>query len=294
LSRQHERPIQATEPVIAISQFAPTACRLRRDNFHAPERVTPLDMGTAAGLFPNPASMLRTSACVRINQTHEALGPAPSTANALSAAGTPTLPATVTEPSSACATLRPLSDAGQRLSPMPGKFRLQSLGNCVPGAGLALALLAVGVLPAHAAPEVNAAASLADAADLKFRDFFALPVGPKGLVPSQRLLSLAGQRVRVVGYMARQDQPSAGIVIVAPLPVVLGGEDESFSDDLPASVLYVHLADADRERTVPWAPGLHSFTGVLQLGAASESDGRLSFVRLQLDPEPSRALLAAH
>ncbi len=177
---------------------------------------------------------------------------------------------------------------------MPGKFRLQSLGNCVPGAGLALALLAVGVLPAHAAPEVNAAASLADAADLKFRDFFALPVGPKGLVPSQRLLSLAGQRVRVVGYMARQDQPSAGIVIVAPLPVVLGGEDESFSDDLPASVLYVHLADADRERTVPWAPGLHSFTGVLQLGAASESDGRLSFVRLQLDPEPSRALLAAH
>jgi hypothetical protein len=129
--------------------------------------------------------------------------------------------------------------------------------------------------------------------DLKFRDFFALPIGPRGLVPSERLLGLAGQRVRVVGYMARQEQPSAGIVVVAPLPVVLGDEDESFSDDLPATALYVHLADADRDRSLPWVPGLLSFTGVLQLGAMSESDGRMSFVRLQLEPELSRALIAA-
>lgn len=134
---------------------------------------------------------------------------------------------------------------------------------------------------------------LAGATDLKFRDFFALPVGPKGLAPSTRLLALAGQRVRIVGYMARQEQPSAGIVIVAPLPVVLGDEDESFSDDLPATALYVHLADAERERGVPWMPGLLSFTGVLQLGAMSEADGRMSFVRLQLDPELSRAIVAA-
>jgi hypothetical protein len=135
--------------------------------------------------------------------------------------------------------------------------------------------------------------SLAGTSDLKFRDFFALPIGPRGLVPSERLLGLAGQRVRVVGYMARQEQPSAGIVVVAPLPVVLGDEDESFSDDLPATALYVHLADADRSRSVAWVPGLLSFTGVLQLGAMSESDGRMSFVRLQLDPELSHALVAA-
>lgn len=134
---------------------------------------------------------------------------------------------------------------------------------------------------------------LAGTTDLKFRDFFALPVGPKGLAPSARLLALAGQRVRIVGYMARQEQPSAGIVIVAPLPVVLGDEDESFSDDLPATALYVHLADAERERGVPWMPGLLSFTGVLQLGAAREADGRMSFVRLLLDPELSRAVVAA-
>lgn len=130
--------------------------------------------------------------------------------------------------------------------------------------------------------------------DLKFRDFFALPIGPRGLVPSERLLGLAGQRVRIIGYMARQEQPSAGILIVAPLPVVLGDEDESFSDDLPASTLYVHLADADRDRGVPWMPGLLSFTGVLRIGATSEADGRMSFVRLELDPDLSHAIVAAH
>ena len=131
------------------------------------------------------------------------------------------------------------------------------------------------------------------ATDLKFRDFFALPIGPRGLVPSERLLGLAGQRVRVIGYMARQEQPCAGILIVAPLPVVLGDEDESFSDDLPASTLYVHLSDADRDRGVPWMPGLLSFTGVLRIGATSEADGRMSFARLELDPDLSHAIAAA-
>jgi len=99
--------------------------------------------------------------------------------------------------------------------------------------------------------------------------------------------------VRIVGYMARQEQPAAGIVILASLPVVLGDEDESYADDLPAATLYVHLAEAEHARTVAYVPGLVSFTGVLQLGAASEADGRMSFVRLLLAAEPSRALATA-
>ena len=93
--------------------------------------------------------------------------------------------------------------------------------------------------------------------------------------------------------MARQDVPSSGIVILVPLPVTLGDEDESFSDDLPATALYVHLAEGNRSRGVPWMPGLLSFTGVLQVGAMSEVDGRMSFVRLQLDPELSHAVVSA-
>lgn len=129
--------------------------------------------------------------------------------------------------------------------------------------------------------------------DLKFREFYTLPIGPRGLAPSARLLGLAGQRVRVVGYMARQEVPSAGVLIVAPLPVALGDEDESFSDDLPATALYVHLAAGDRERAVPWMPGLLAFSGVLELGAAREADGRMSFVRLQLDPALSHSVVSA-
>lgn len=168
--------------------------------------------------------------------------------------------------------------------------------------GLVLILLACGLAQAEVPRAVQAPTALqvqaelppqAGTTDLKFRDFFTLPVGPRGLVPSERLLGLAGQRVRIIGYMARQEQPSAGVLVVTPLPVVLGDEDESFSDDLPASTLYVHLPEPDRDHGVPWMPGLLSFTGVLRVGAQSEADGRMSFVRLELDPELSRALVAA-
>ena len=141
----------------------------------------------------------------------------------------------------------------------------------------------------------EAVTSIADAiTELKFRDFFALPIGPHGLVPSARLLGLAGQRVRVVGYMVRQEQPSPGLFILAPLPVALGDEDESFADDLPAATVYVHLADADRDHRTPWMPGLLAVTGVLRLGATAEADGRQSFVRLDLDPALSQSIVAAH
>lgn len=130
-------------------------------------------------------------------------------------------------------------------------------------------------------------------ADLKFREFYAMPIGPRGLAPSARLLSLAGQRVRIAGYMARQDEPTAGLMIVAPLPVVLGDEDERFADDLPPATLYVHLARAEQALAVPHLPGLLSFTGVLRLGSQREDDGRLSFVRLELDAALSSALSLA-
>jgi len=157
----------------------------------------------------------------------------------------------------------------------------------------AVLLLAMCAAAARADDAPADSPAAAPAADLKFRDFFTLPIGPTGLAPSARLLSLAGQRVRIVGYMARQEQPAAGIVILASLPVVLGDEDESYADDLPAATLYVHLAEAEHARTVAYVPGLVSFTGVLQLGAASEADGRVSFVRLLLAAEPSRALATA-
>jgi hypothetical protein len=135
----------------------------------------------------------------------------------------------------------------------------------------------------------HAGSRAADVADLRFREFFRLPVGPQGLEPSARLLALDGSRVRIVGYMVQQADATAGIVVLAPMPVSLGGEDESFADDLPASAVYVHLSDESLH--VPQRAGLLALTGRLQVGAFAEADGRRSFVRLFID-EPTSLELA--
>ncbi len=125
--------------------------------------------------------------------------------------------------------------------------------------------------------------------DLKFREFFKLPIGPRGLEPAEKLTSLAGKRVRLVGYIARQETPTVGFFVLSPLPVSLGDEDESLADDLPASVIYVHVA-APEDKPLPYYSGLLRLTGTLSLGAYEESDGHVSSVRLQLDPELTRAM----
>ena len=131
--------------------------------------------------------------------------------------------------------------------------------------------------------------------DLKFREFFKMPIGPRGLEASDKLIALAGKRVRILGYMARQETPAAGMFILAPLPVSLGDEDESLSDDLPASSIFVHVAGAGEARPgearpVAYFSGLLRLTGTLRLGPHEESDGHVSTVRLELDPEPAQAL----
>jgi hypothetical protein len=119
--------------------------------------------------------------------------------------------------------------------------------------------------------------------DLKFHELFKLPVGPRGLVPSDKLIGLNGKQVRMVGYMAKEENPTPGMFILSPLPVNMGDEDESFADDLPASAVFVHMGTA-RNDVVPYLPGLIKLTGVLQFGAQQEADGRISTVRILLDP----------
>jgi hypothetical protein len=119
--------------------------------------------------------------------------------------------------------------------------------------------------------------------DLKFRELFKLPIGPRGLEPSEKLIGLNGKRVRMVGYMAKEEDSAAGMFILSPLPVTMGDEDESFADDLPASAVFVHMESASNA-LIPYLPGLIKLTGTLQFGAQQEGDGRVSMVRLLLDP----------
>jgi hypothetical protein len=130
--------------------------------------------------------------------------------------------------------------------------------------------------PAHALPP-------APAADLTFREFYQRPIGPRGLEPTAKLIGLDGQRVRLLGYMAKQSEATAGVFILAPLPVTMGDEDESYADDLPAAAVYVHLAGLGAAMTPAYRPGLLAVSGTLQIGAADEPDGRKSMVRLVLD-----------
>lgn len=126
--------------------------------------------------------------------------------------------------------------------------------------------------------------------DLKFRDLFKLPIGPYGLEPTEKLLGLDGKPVRLVGYMVKQEEPTPGVFILSPLPVSLGHEDEALADDLPASMIFVHL-EGEGTPAVPYVPGLLQLTGVLSVGNREEADGRVSVVRLRLDPTLAQALL---
>ncbi len=157
---------------------------------------------------------------------------------------------------------------------------------------LALAVASGGLatLPAHAAGEQ---AGPAMAEELKFGEIFKRPVGPKGFELSPRVIALDGRTVRIVGYMVSRETTVPGQFILSPLPVSIGDEDESFSDDLPASAIFVHLAPAHAGRTVPNLSGLIELVGTLQVGAAEEPDGRVSAVRLRLDESQSARLPAA-
>lgn len=145
--------------------------------------------------------------------------------------------------------------------------------------------------PAKLAVKGTLSAPAAGVTDLKFGEMFKMPVGPKGLEPSDKLSSLSGQRVRMVGYVANAEEPTPGLLILSPLPVVLGDEDEKLVDDLPPTAVFVHLSQAYAKQATPNFAGLVQLTGRLEVGAKEEADGHVSATRLVLDDSTSRLLV---
>ena len=117
--------------------------------------------------------------------------------------------------------------------------------------------------------------------DLKFNEIFKMPVGPRGMEPSAKLLALNNKQVRIVGYMAKQETPTPGLFIMTPLAVNMGDEDDKFSDDMPANSVFVHVDNS--AALVHYVPGLISVIGVLSVGNVNEPDGRISYVQIKLD-----------
>ncbi len=149
-----------------------------------------------------------------------------------------------------------------------------------------------------------------DTAELKFADFYQMPVGPRGLEPTDRLKELDGKKVRLVGYYVFEDwttcscptpdaAPAArgrrpmpswmkhvvpGRTMFAPLPVAVSFGHYGLCDDLPPQVAHLHIASRFGE-PVFFRPGLFAATGMLEIGNQSELDGRISFVRLKVETE---------
>jgi hypothetical protein len=125
-----------------------------------------------------------------------------------------------------------------------------------------------------------------DVTELKFSDFFVTPVGPEGLAVTDKLRNLDDRRVRMLGYMVRQEGGVPGQFLFCALPVQLHDHDSALADDLPPATVYVTVPTC-RDREVPYAPGLMLLTGMLSVGQREEGDGRISIARLALDP-PAR------
>lgn len=141
---------------------------------------------------------------------------------------------------------------------------------------------------------IGAAPARADAPlELGFADFFAQPIGPRGLEPTARLKAANGHEVRLVGFMVQREQPRAGQFLLTPRPVSMAEDADGEADDLPASTVTVLLPDAQRERLVAHQPGPLALTGRLEYGPAEDASGRISWVRLHLAPDALAAQASA-
>jgi hypothetical protein len=108
----------------------------------------------------------------------------------------------------------------------------------------------------------------ADIAELKFRDFFTMPVDPREPELTPKLLALDGRRVRILGYMAQQEESHPDYFILTPVPVSFAEGSDGMADDLPAT-LFVQLPGSGPGNVPPHQPGLLVLTGTLSRKSAT-------------------------
>ena len=128
--------------------------------------------------------------------------------------------------------------------------------------------------------------------ELRFRDFFTMPVGPEGLQLSDRLRQADGQTVRLVGYMVQTERTQAGSFLLSPRPVQMTEHADGEADDLPAATVLVQLDATQADWVVPHVRGLVEISGQLRVGRYEGRDGRVSWVRLQLAEQATRGMNA--
>ncbi len=144
--------------------------------------------------------------------------------------------------------------------------------------------------------------------ELKFENFFKMPVGPRGLELTENVRGLNGKKVRILGFQVAElvsncnadgtpltparkaaawfEASVPGRLLLCPTPQRVNFAHYGHADDLPPQVLYVTVPEKAGE-PMPHTPGLLLLTGTLEVGPKQEPDGRISVVRLTLDPPPA-------
>lgn len=143
-----------------------------------------------------------------------------------------------------------------------------------------------------AQPQVLTPAAPSPVSELRFRDFFRSPVGPTGVEISDTLRQADGQTVRLVGYMVQQQNLATGRFMLTPRPVQMSENADGDADDLPPATVMVYLDPELQDWKVPYVRGLVAVSGKLSVSRHEELDGRVSWVRLQLDPDATRSMNA--
>ncbi len=121
-------------------------------------------------------------------------------------------------------------------------------------------------------------------AALAWEEFFVRPVGAYGLQLTDKLKSLNGKRVRLVGYMVGRDAPQTGAFILAGRPYRIEDNEDGLSG-LPANVVRVTVPGSEKT-IIPFTARPLLLTGVLSVGNREEKDGSVWLARLVLDPSP--------
>jgi hypothetical protein len=128
--------------------------------------------------------------------------------------------------------------------------------------------------------------------ELRFADFFRSPIGTKGLEITDKLQQAHGQQVRLVGYLVQQETPVPGRFMFTARPVQMSEHADGEADDLPPATVMVYLDPQYQDWLVPHVRGPVALQGVLSVGRSQASDGRVSWVQLQLGPEATRHMNA--
>lgn len=154
-------------------------------------------------------------------------------------------------------------------------------GAAVVGAGAYAMWPRQSAEPVPTAQATEPAAQAPAAEHLDQREIF--EPGPV-LRPSAKATSLIGKRVRMVGFMARMEEPPRGGFYLVPRPVHADEAGGGTADLPPQTVLVVSRLTAGQQ--LPHIEGAVEVTGTLELGNRADEDGRVSAIRLVLDGPP--------